>query len=302
MNKISVWMLLAALLPVLAGCGGDAAPKTAPEVSAAAEATLPEETPAQEELREPEPTAEPLPVRLSGEWRRELPYISSSAERFVLREDMTYEYGSQTGTWYFFDGKEDTIGFRNDADGITYYLFNLIEEDGYLKLLREGEACFVRRDDHKAIVDLKYVSVWGNQLSQYLGELQYVGAIPADAWDGPAGDCYVLDSLVREEGLIYLGHSSLFEIEITRDYGNGQTRTGRLFNPFSLQFLDKPYSDYEAYISQGYLYFIREEYVEEVVIYPGYREIIQKNGEICMDGDFLGWEHLPEGTYNDFVY
>ena len=47
MNKISVWMLLAALLPVLAGCGGGAAPKTAPEVSAAAEATLPEETPAQ---------------------------------------------------------------------------------------------------------------------------------------------------------------------------------------------------------------------------------------------------------------
>ena len=301
MKKIFAGLLLAAMLLSLGGCGSaGAAPAETAAAPAAAETGIPTEAPAQE-TPEPEPTPAPLIARLCGEWRYESPRRRSDAKRFTLREDMTYEYGDQTGTWYFFEG-EEIIGFRNDADGITYYLFNVIEEDGFLKLLLEGETCFVRSDDYKAIVDMKYVAARGSQLGQYLGQLQYVGTVPSGAWDGPTGDCYVFDSLAYDSGLIYLGCTYPYESELTMDYGDGQPHTGRMYSPFDLQFLDRPYTDYEIYITMGAVYFIRAEYVEEVVLFDNYREVHQKNGEICGDGNFLGWEYLPEGTYSNFEY
>ena len=240
---------------------------------------------------------------LYGEWNMELGTPGDNsyfAYKLVLNEDMTYEYGKQQGTWEIYE--DGQIYLTNGADGVIYYIITIFEEDGFVKLLCEGNYCYVRHEDYKAAIDKKFVTVRFGDLGQYIGPLQYVGTIPPGMWDGPTGDCYIFDSLAYDMGLIYVGIGNLFEMEMTVERQDGITYTGTLYAPFEMQYLDAPYTASDIFGLRAPVYFVREEYVEEVVFVDGSREVHLTCGTEYFDGASYAWSLFPEGTYENFAY
>lgn len=329
MKKIPIYFLLVALLAALTGCGGSETPAQTPtestpppavetqgaipgdiDAARAAYAALSEsdqqlfleEIAAGQKARQVA-RLEALQGQLYGEWRMEYNYSGPHyALKLVLNEDMTFEYGKFAGTWHFTEDGE--IALVNGEDGVTYFFFSTVEEDGFLKLLCEGDYLYVRSDEYKEAYGKKFVEVRFSQLEDYLGPLQYVGSVPHGVWDGPVGDCYIFDSLAYDQGLIYVGRStSDVEIELTLRYPDGTEYTTRMYTPFDLQFLDEPYTATDFFVGKGALVFVREEYVEEMTVVDNeYREIRLKSGNALWDYNFVGWNVLPDGLYENFQY
>lgn len=240
---------------------------------------------------------------LYGEWNMELGTpgdVSHYAYKLVLNEDMTYEYGRQRGTWKI--DEEGQIALVNGEDGVIYFLITIFEEDGFVKLRCEGEFCYVRHEDYKAAIDKKYVAVRFSDLGQYIGPLQYVGTVAPGVWDGPTGDCYIFDSLAYDMGLVYVGTGELFEMEMTVQLPDGYSYTGKLYAPFEMQFLDAPYTASDIFGMRAPVYFVREEYVEEVVFVDGNREVHLTCGSVFFDSASFAWELFPEELYEGFAY
>ena len=240
---------------------------------------------------------------LYGEWNMELgtPGDNSHyAYKLVLNEDMTFEYGLRQGTWAI--DENDQIYLVDGADGVIYYFLSIFEEDGFIKLLCDDQFCYVRNEDYKAAIDKKYVAVRFSDLGQYIGPLQYVGTVAPGVWDGPTGDCYIFDSLAYDMGLIYVGTGDMFEMELTVQRPDGYSYTGKLYAPFEMQFLDAPYTASDIFGMRAPVYFVREEYVEKVVIRDGNREVHLTCGTVHYDGASFAWELFPEELYEGFAY
>ena len=248
---------------------------------------------------------------LASHWVFELDFYEGHAPfsdyynyEMTLREDMTYDYGKFSGTWQFSENGRQ-IELVNAEDGVIYFIIDIVEEDGFTKLMVE-DYLYVRSEDHKEAFNKKYVTFRGSQLAPYIGEMQYMGTIPEGVWDGPTGNCYIFDSLAYDQGLIYAGVSDLFEMEYLMDDGYGNSYQGRRHNPFETLFLDRPYTVSDLYITKGKIFFIRSEYVESVSIMDDgnsvYREIRTTLGNTLYDYSLLGWEFLPKENYNNFLY
>ena len=340
MKKYISCLLLAVMLLTLFGCGqkpeapAPAAPAEQPAVESAP-ASQPAGTGSLEEARSAyaalseadkqsfyeELTAEQAAreaawleerkADLASHWVFELDFYEGNAptsdyynHEMTLREDMTYDYGKFSGTWQFSENGRQ-IELVNAEDGVIYFIIDIVEEDGFTKLMVE-DFLYVRSEDHKEAFNKKYVTFRGSQLAPYIGEMQYMGTIPAGVWDGPTGNCYIFDSLAYDQGLIYAGISHLFEMEFLMDDGYGNSYPGRLQNPFETLFLDRPYTVSDLYITKGTIFFIRSEYVESVSIvedgYSDYREIRTTLGNPIYDYSLIGWEFLPKENYNNFLY
>lgn len=243
---------------------------------------------------------------LSGEWCMENPlyggYGSVYADGILLNDDMTYKYGSQKGTWYF-DEEEELIWFMNDADGVHYFSFRIIEEDGFVKLLNlEGEHCYVRKENYRDILDQKYVIVLRAMAPEYFGEPQYVGIQEQDVGYGSNTPLAIMDSLAYENGLIYVGHTSPFEMEVVQELKNGATVTHSLWSPFAYMKYYEGAKTVSIRIESGMVYFVRAEYVEEVVIdEESNRKVLMKTGDVFYDYTSV-WDDFPEISYDEFGY
>ena len=336
MKRIVAFLLIARLILTLAGCGqkpeaaasapeattvSTAAPTTAAvntapsptgdiDAARAADAALSE---ADKQLFFAELTADQeakaaawlasVQSSLYGEWNMELGTPgddSHYAYKLVLNEDMTYEYGKQQGTWNI--DEDGQINLVNSVDGVTYFIITVFEEDGFVKLLCEGKYCYIRSEDYNAAIDKKYVTVRFSDLGQYIGSLQYVGTVPPGMWDGPTGNCYIFDSLAYDMGLIYVGTGNMFEMELTVEQPNGFTYTGRLYSPFEMQFLDAPYTASDIFALRAPVYFVREEYVDKVVVRDDSREVHLTCGTVFYDSSAYAWKFFPEGVYDNFAY
>lgn len=334
MKKILAGLLLAAMLLSFTGCGQKPeavpAPETLPAAPAATTAAAAATAPATGDIETAravyaslseedksllfeEITAErkaaadawlaSIQSSLIGEWNMELgtPGDNSHyAYKLVLNEDTTYEFGRQQGTWEITE--DGAIALRNAEDGVYYFTFTIFEEDGFIKLLCENMFCYVRSADYKAAMDKKFVAVRLSELGKYIGPLQYVGTIAPGVWDGPIGDAYIFDSLAYDMGLIYAGVGNMFEMEFTIQQPDGFSYTGNLYTPFEFQYLDVPYTATDILAVHAPVYFVRAEYVDEVVILDGNREIHLTCGSVIYDGSSFGWDLFPEGTYENFAY
>lgn len=242
---------------------------------------------------------------LCGQWRAENPLYqgtgSAFAQELLLREDMTYEYGRQTGTWYI-EEESGQIRFINDADGVCYYIWTVIEEAGFVKLLCEGTYCYVREEDYRANLDKKYVVVLRAMAPEYFGEPQYVGSLDRDMGYGANVGLCVLDSLAYEKGLIYVGHTSPFEMEVVRELKDGTTVTQVLWSPFEYLIHYDGAKTVSMRMESGMAYFVRSEYVEDVVKdEEGLRQVLMKNGEVYYDYSPV-WTDFPEIPLDEFKY
>ncbi len=331
MKKIMACLLIAALLLSLWGCGriedtvgaivSDLTAETGGEVPVEISGDIDAAREAYEALSDADKTkfyeeiaAEQKATRqarlaellsgLSGEWCMENPlyggYDSVYADGILLNEDMTYEYGRQKGTW-FFDEEEEVIWFVNDADGVRYFSFSIIEEDGFVKLLNlEGENCYVRKENYRDNLDRKYVIVLRAMAPEYFGEPQYVGIQEQDIGYGSNVPLGIMDSLAYDNGLIYGGHTSPFEMEVVQELKDGSTVTHTLWSPFGYMKYYEGAKTVSIRIESGMAYFVRAEYVEDVVIdEEGYRKVLMKTGEVFYDYNSI-WNHFPEISYDDF--
>lgn len=240
---------------------------------------------------------------LCGAWRMEADFRhDSDSSNLTLNEDMTYEYGSQTGTWYY-DEEENRIFFVNGEDGVIYYDFTLIEEDGFPKLFYDYDICYVREGDYRAVVDQKYVTVWGfNDASEYFGQPVYVGTRSENVGYGPNAKLGILDSLAYDNGLIYAGCGYDFQMELSWIDKDGSQGGQYLYSPFErIQFVEG--REVTVDIVSGAVFFVRAEYVEEILITEDNRRVVQlKNGMFFEDYNFTDWDPFPMENYDDFIY
>ena len=210
MKKYISCLLLAVMLLTLFGCGQKpettppSAPAEQPAVQAAdsAPASQPAGTGSLEEARSAyaalseadkqsfyeELTAERAAreaawleerkADLASHWVFELDFYEGNAptsdyynHEMTLREDMTYDYGKFSGTWQFSENGRQ-IELVNAEDGVIYFIIDIVEEDGFTKLLVEGEFLYVRSEDHKEAFNKKYVTFRGSQLAPYIGAMR----------------------------------------------------------------------------------------------------------------------------------
>ena len=249
--------------------------------------------------------AERMP-KVWGQWRMELYTGSSENDHFAnelqIFEDMTYEYGRQKGA-VCFDETGTHMYFINGEDGIRYFDFTIVEEDGFTKLLCDGQYFYVRSDEYKDALAKKYVTLWRyNTLSEYLGDLQYVGKTTIDLGNGVNAPLYMLNSLAYEKGLIYVGSYLDFAMDIVIEKKNGLQIPMTIDYPFAFMGMQEGDKLLQADIASGVIYFIREEYVEEVVLEEGNRKVVLKTGPVLDDVKCWGWDMFPEGTYDSHRY
>lgn len=321
MKKTMSCVLLIIMLLFLWGCSqskdaasGEAPAESAGDLNAAREAYAAlseedkllfcEEIVAEYESNKAAKFAE-LAASICGQWRTENPMYNGSdsvfAKYLVLNEDMTYEYGRQRGTWYI-DEEEEQIRFINDEDGVCYFQWRILEEDGLVKLLCEEQYCYVRKDEYRDNLKRKYEVVTLAMAPDYFGEPKCVGTLATHMFFGPDEELCVLDSLAYEKGLVYVGHTSPFEIILEQKLKDGRTITQSIWSPFEyLKYYDGA-ETVSMRVESGLVYFARAEYVKEVVIdEEGYRTVFMNNGDIFYDYTPL-WQDFPELPYEEFQY
>jgi hypothetical protein len=247
-----------------------------------------------------------LMSHMYGQWRMETDFRYEEGAYFAhsmtINEDMTYEYGNQTGTCYF-DEERERLCFVNDEDGVIYFDFALIEEDGFPKLFYGYDLCYVREEDYREAFDKKYVTVWGfDDASEYFGQPVYVGTRAQDVGYGPNAKLGILDSLAYDNGLIFVSTAHEFEMELSWEDNQGRPLGQRIWNPFDcIEFVEG--REISIDITKGAVLFVRAEYVEEIVITEdNIREVRLKNGMFFEDYNFGGWDEFPMENYDDFKY
>jgi len=314
MKKIIICFLLAAMFLSLCACGGggEAAPEGG-DINAAIKAynSLSDENKLKffDEISAEQQTLraaklEGLKTDLFGQWCLELDMSDESdayyADELSLSEDMRYVFGRQTGNWHF--NEDGEIEFVNDEDGVIYYIFSIIEEDGFVKLLSEGDVCYVRSEDYDAVFESKYVKVKGTKAAEYFGMPKYVGSSAEDMGFGAGAPLYILQSLAYDKGLIYVGTSPEFEMNVKYELKDGDSFESTMFYPFDLQTLPDDIKSIRPVVYKGEVYFVRAEYVDEVVLgEDGCREIRLKTGQIYYDG-YTYWDDLMREEPDKFKY
>lgn len=243
---------------------------------------------------------------LYGAWRLETDFRHEDgpffAHNLTINEDMTYEYGNQTGTCYF-DEERERLCFVNDEDGVIYFDFAMIEEDGFLKLFYDYDLCYVREDNYREAFDKKYVTVWGfNDASEYFGQPVYVGTRAQDVGYGPNAKLGILDSLAYDNGLIFISTAHGFEMKLSWEDNQGRPGGQLSWSPFDfIEFVEG--REISIDITKGAVLFVRAEYVEEIVITEdNIRQVRLKDGMVFEDYNFENWEVFPEETYDNFKY
>lgn len=241
-----------------------------------------------------------------GQWRMELYTGSTEKDYFAnelqIFEDMTYAYGWQKGA-VCFDETGKNMYFINGEDGVRYFEFAILEEDGFTKLLCDGQYFYVRDEDYKDALAKKYVTLWRhNDLSEYFAQTQYIGNATGNVGYGENAPVCMLASLAYDRGLIYVGSFLDFQMEVDREMKNGQVETRILCGPFEFMKNYEGSKLVRAEITSGMMCFIREEYVKEVVIRDEMREVVLKTGPVMSADGGAAWGHFPEGTYDNFKY
>ena len=325
MKKYLTYLLVAAMFLSLCGCALvsekvpetteqgsteisgniDAARKAYDALSEEDKARFCEEISAEQKQRRVEKYAQLIPS-LYGSWKMETAfshgYDSVYAENLLLNEDMTYSYGKQTGTWYF-DEAEERLFLVNGEDRVIYFDFTIIEEDGVPKLIGGDTTCYIRETDYREAFDRKYVTVWGfSDASEYFGQPVYVGTKAENVGYGPNAKLAILDSVAYDKGLIYVGTDFGFEMELSWEDNKGRSGGQSIWNPFDMiAFVEG--REVSMDIVSGAVYFVRAEYVEEIVITEdNYREVRLKDGLVFVDYNFTNWEEFPEENYENFKY
>lgn len=319
MKKIMACFLIAAML--LSGCGGsqgeespaeisrettaevsggiDAARKAYEALSEEDKSRFYEEIAAEHEAQEAEKLMD-IMLNVCGQWRPEL--VFGYDDGLLLYEDMTYEFGHQKGTWYVEEGGGE-ICLVNGEDHVIYFIFTILEEDGMTKLLcQETQTCYVREEEFRQVFDNKYMTTLGTEASELFGEPQYIGTVDYHEAYGSDWRVCVLDSLAYENGLVYVGRSSGFEMEVIRELADGSIRTDALGSPFESMTYYEGSRIVSIEILAGMAYFVRAEYVEDVFLdEDGCRNVLLKNGAVYYDYSVV-WEDFPEISYDDFRY
>ena len=249
---------------------------------------------------------EELLPQMYGLWRLETSFKYGSdsyyGDTLTINEDMTYEYGSQRGTWYI-DREVGRIFLVNGEDGVMYFDFALIEEDGFPKLFYGYDICYVREADYREAVDKKYVTLWRfNDPSEYFGQPVYVGSRSQDVGYGPNAKLGILDSRAYDNGLIYVGTGYEFEMELSWKDSKGRPLGQRIWHPFDwIEYVEGREISME--ITKGAVFFVRAEYVKEIVIAEDNCRVVRlKDGMVFEDYNFTGWDDFPMDNYEEFKY
>lgn len=287
MKRIMVFLMLISVCLSLCGCGGEI---TGSENTASS---------AENETSD----------SIFGEWVLEFGEggsgYSAYASKLILNDDYTFEYGKysdgeiKVGTWKYSEDESEII--MMDSRKLFSYVITFVEEDGFLKLLCEN-FLYVRAEEKDAAFDKKFIRIQMNsiQYGSYLGELKFVGN-PPDNWSYNPCSFYILESLMLEEGLIYVAHSENFKMTLVVE--EGKISFGRSTAPFELLALERTKGETLSYTAEemiGAIYYAREEYVADVYYEDGVRVIEMKAGYKMYDYSNRPWELIPDVDPNDF--
>ncbi len=234
-----------------------------------------------------------------GTWIAECPYYTEyySYEPLTISAE-AIPYDPEYPEFYSFDPDSDSITIY----GTTYVLF---QEDGFTKLLETdlngSFACaYVREEDLAAAREKKYVSVEldSENLSQYVGDLIYVGQSYNEWGELTNNKVYQFESLAYRDGLVFIGNSEDFLIEMKSEYWS-QNWNGI----FGLN----DGSDLPTGKVRGTLYFIRAEYILDNTVeyddwgYSGMWGRVLYLTDRERIATYSGWGNI-DADYNDFKY
>ena len=245
---------------------------------------------------------------LQGEWVMEYwqYFLTDSmyAEQMSIHEDGTYEYGDQTGTWYFAEDTKELL-FENSDDGVVWLCFKPFIEDGYLKLALDGGYCYVRKADHSGAFEKKYVRITEeSKATEYFGKPVYIGTTEPDE-EYPSGcPCYMLENLAYQNGLVYVGCDADFILQVSwLSDEEGVTSFAKMRDPYGPVGPEEGRKMLNVWVSSGAAYYVRSEYVEEIRIEKvGGRKVVLKNGIIYTDPFFDCMSYPTSEKGMDFLF
>lgn len=222
-------------------------------------------------------------LSLVGEWTVEL-YPHDMGISLTLDENGTFLWcAGHCGTWTVSeDGKYIALTGDNLPDFFGEAI-PVFEEDGFKKIqIVDSWGPFVLVEDHNTIFEMKYVAVelTAENVREYLGEPVKAGYV-LNSWgeEDKTAPAYLLTSQVFDEGLVYVGCSNDFAVElIYEEYiemtYNDITAKTHIMEPFSLLQANEHAHEGTALEShfrpirigdkaKGTLYYVREEYVAD---------------------------------------
>ena len=266
--------------------------------------TAQEDPAAEEETTAPEETRKAL----VGEWEEiycTLLYDKVSYDIYLADD------GSCSGE---LDGY--TWSFNEDKNSVDLYLDGSIAEraaivdyDGITALVMNYpdtlSSVFVRKEERQRFMDQRFVTVKINMenVGDYVGDYVRAGELFDDGGNTAAEmGTFLFKSKAYEQGLVYVGCSSDFELELTFRSPFGEY-TASLLDPFGC----RQSADNETFFSfakaEGTLYFVRAEDVAENYLTgdPPCRAVKLKDG--TMIRSFLPslWDQT-DAEYDDWKY
>lgn len=248
---------------------------------------------------------EALEISFAGEWVSEL----KGEMALVLNADNTLTIDGVNGTWEL---NEEETALIIEAAGMKFE-FSIIEEDSIQKLsgLAIGAECLVAQEDYQEAFDKKFVAVElnGENVRDYLGDPVHAGYL-LDNWgeEDKSTPIYLLTSKVYENGLVYIGCTDDFAVEIIFDDNfQGDVAESISQNPFTaiqaISFSDQIPAWYKYPVSigdraAGTLYYVREEYVAKNYA----DENNWANVQLTSGSTYsTGWLDNTSFSYNDYM-
>ena len=227
---------------------------------------------------------EALEASFAGEWVSELKRDFS----IQLNTDGTLTLDGFDGTWAL---NEEETALDLSFAGLSISV-KIIEEDGFQKLDMSAinSWCLVKAENYQAAFDKKFIAVElsGENVKEYLGDPVHIG-YGLDAWgeEDKQNPVYLLTSKVYEDGLVYIGCSDDFAVELIWESTYENRKEPIAGNPFSLIW---GYDDNDGYYNRpvsigeraaGTLYYVRSEYVvENSINSDGRRDVKLTNGSV----------------------
>lgn len=300
MKKITVFLIGLAMCLSLCGCGKSEAVKNVESriegigtVSWESEAAIAEVEKAYDALTDKEKSSvgnyealtaakealeeaiqqhfEQLRQRVIGEWVDESGLVQA---KISFLEDGSFQLGSVAygDTWELSEDGEAIYvnGWENYA---------VLEENGLVKLVNKASVglpydgvIYVREKDFQAAHNEKYVTVelTTENVSDYMGEAVFIGYERDEFGEEKTEySCYAFPSLVRDQGLIYLGAADAAVEVILQDKDDPSFRLETtLFEPFGSWGVMGYVSSWEEIVglgrARGEIVFVKEEYVRDV--------------------------------------
>lgn len=240
---------------------------------------------------------------LVTEWVTELKadrFLTLSADGSVTLIDPWSKF---TGTWEL---SPDMAVIHFTLDGLTFDA-DLIPENGFIQLsaLAVLGQNFVRREDYQAAFEQKFVAVELSEenVKDYLGDAVFIGNA-LDEWGEEYKDspCYMLTSMVYDDGLVYVGCSDDFAVELVVDtIDRGETYTVGATVPFD--YTNNYCGGVHKSVSisgraKGTMYFVKPEYVANNYYEDMWTYVELTNGTLYTTG------FIPNVNFNyaDFMH